>query len=130
MNSLGLIYIRKVFSLFIYVTPERRYCDIRSEREIFYLRNVVIIIIIVVAWLAVKKCTVCVFDVRWHIDRRIKRHGSVSRQVYYICIVSIALRDGILRCKVSIWVNLRNVVVVIVINVIALRVMSVCNFCC
>jgi len=39
MDSLGLIYIRKVFSLFIYVTPERRYCDVKSESEIFDLRN-------------------------------------------------------------------------------------------
>jgi len=40
-----------VFSLFIfiYVTPERRYCDVKSEREIFDLRNIVIIIV-VVAW--------------------------------------------------------------------------------
>jgi len=66
MDSLGLICIRKVFSLFIYVTPERRYRDAKSEREIFYLRNVVVIIIIivVVAWSVVWKCTVCVFDVR------------------------------------------------------------------
>jgi len=47
MDSLDLIYIRKVFLLFIYVTPEQRYCDVKSEREIFDLRNV---IIIVVAW--------------------------------------------------------------------------------
>jgi len=64
------MYIRKVFLLFIYVTPERRYCDVKSESEIFDLRNVVIIIIIfiiiVVAWPLVGKCTVCVFDVRWH----------------------------------------------------------------
>jgi len=49
----------------MYVTPKRRYCDVKSEREIFDLRNVVIVIIIV-AWLVVRKCTVCVFDVRWH----------------------------------------------------------------
>jgi len=49
MDSLGLIYMRKVFSLFMYVTPERRYCDVKSESEIFYLRNVIIIVIIVVA---------------------------------------------------------------------------------
>jgi len=48
MDSLGLIYIKKVFSLFIYVTPERKYCNVKSEKEIFDLRNVVIIIIIVV----------------------------------------------------------------------------------
>jgi len=53
----------------IYVTPERRYCDIKFERKIFDLRNVVIIIIIIVARLVVGKCTVCVFDVRWHIGR-------------------------------------------------------------
>jgi len=52
MDSLGLIYIRNVFSLFMYVTPERRYCDIKSEKEIFDLRNVVII----VAWLVMGKC--------------------------------------------------------------------------
>jgi len=70
MDSLGLIYIRKVFSLFIYVTLERRYCDVKFENEIFDLRNVIIvvIIIIVVAWPVVEKCTVCVFDVKWHID--------------------------------------------------------------
>jgi len=51
MDGLDLIYIRKVFSLFIYVTHERRYCDV---------------IIIVVAWPMVGKCTVCVSDVRWH----------------------------------------------------------------
>jgi len=53
MDGLGLIYIRKVFSLFIYVTLERRYCDVKSESEIFDLRNVVIVIIIIfiiVAW--------------------------------------------------------------------------------
>jgi len=61
MDSLGLSYIRKVFSLFIYVTPERRYCDIKSESEIFDLRNIVIIIVVV--WPVVGKCTVCVFDV-------------------------------------------------------------------
>jgi len=61
MDSLDLIYIRKVFSLFMYITSERRYGDVKSEREIFYLRNVVVII---VAWLMVGKCTVCVFDVR------------------------------------------------------------------
>jgi len=69
MDSLGLICIRKVFSLFIYVTPERRYCDVKSESEIFDLRNVVIVIIIfiiVVAWPVVGNCIVCVFDVRWH----------------------------------------------------------------
>jgi len=50
MDSLGLIYIRKAFTLFIYVTLERKYCDVKSEREIFDLRNVVIIIIVIVAW--------------------------------------------------------------------------------
>jgi len=50
--------------LFMYVTPERRYCDVKFESEIFDLRNVVIII--VVAWPVVGKCTVCDFDVRWH----------------------------------------------------------------
>jgi len=69
MDSLGLIYIRKVFSLFIYLTLERRYCNVKSESEIFDLRNVVIVI--VVTWPVVGKCTVCVFDVRWHIDRHI-----------------------------------------------------------
>jgi len=64
MDSLD---IRKVFSLFIYVTPERRYRDVKSKSEIFYLRNVVVIIIIVVvAWPVMGKYTVCVFDVRWH----------------------------------------------------------------
>jgi len=67
MDSLGLRYIKKVFSLFMYVTPERRYRDIKFESEIFDLRNVVVIIfIIVVAWPVVGECTVCVFDVRWH----------------------------------------------------------------
>jgi len=66
MDSLGLIYIRKVSSLFMYVTLERRYCDVKFESEIFDLRNVVIIFIIVVAWPVVGKCTVCDFDVRWH----------------------------------------------------------------
>jgi len=75
MDSLSLIYIRKVFSLFIYVTPERRYCDVMSESEIFDLRNVIIVIVVV--WPVVRKCTVCVFDVRWHIDRRI------SETLYY-----------------------------------------------
>jgi len=60
MDSLDLIYIRKVFSLFIYVTP-KRYCDVKSEREIFDLRNIIVIIIVVVAW-PMGKCTVCVFD--------------------------------------------------------------------
>jgi len=46
MDSLGLIYIRKVFSLFMYVTPEQRYCDVKFESEIFDLRNIVIIVII------------------------------------------------------------------------------------
>jgi len=69
MDSSGLIYIRKMFSFFIYVTLERKYCDVKSEREIFDLRNL-IIIIVVVAWPIVGKYTVCVFDVRWHIDRR------------------------------------------------------------
>jgi len=66
MDSLCLIYIRKGFSLFVYVTPERRYCDVKFESEIFDLRNVVIVIIIivVVTWPVVGKCTV--FDVRWH----------------------------------------------------------------
>jgi len=46
MDSLGLIYIRKVFLLFMYVTPERskvcdKYCDVKFKREIFDLRNVV-----------------------------------------------------------------------------------------
>jgi len=50
MDSLGLIYIRKVFSLFIYVTPERRSCDVKSESEIFYLRNVVVIIVVAGQW--------------------------------------------------------------------------------
>jgi len=59
MDSLDLIYIRKVFSLFMYVTPKRRYCNVKSESEIFDLRNVVIV---VVAWLVIGKCTVCVFD--------------------------------------------------------------------
>jgi len=36
MDSLGLIYIRKEFSLFMYVTPERRYCDVKFKSEIFY----------------------------------------------------------------------------------------------
>jgi len=44
---LGLIYIRKVFSLFIYVTPERRYCDVKFESEIFDLRNVIIVVVVV-----------------------------------------------------------------------------------
>jgi len=67
MDSLGLIYIRKVSSLFTYVILERRYCDVKFESEIFDLRNVVIVIfIIVVAWPVVGKCTVCDFDVRWH----------------------------------------------------------------
>jgi len=66
MDNLGSIYIRKVFSLFMYVTPERRYCDVKSEREIFDLRNVVVVII--VTWLVVGKCTVCVFDVLALID--------------------------------------------------------------
>jgi len=52
MDSLDLIYIKKVFSLFIYVTPERRYCDVKSESEIFYLRNVVIVIIIIIVVVA------------------------------------------------------------------------------
>jgi len=43
MDSLSLIYIRKMFSLFIYVTPEQRYCNVKFEKEFFYLRNVVII---------------------------------------------------------------------------------------
>jgi len=47
MDSLYIIYIRKVFSLFFYVTPKRRYCDVKSEREIFDLKNVVIIIVVV-----------------------------------------------------------------------------------
>jgi len=66
MDSLGLIYL--VFSLFMYVTPERRYCDVKFESEIFDLRNVliVVIIIVVVAWPVVGECTVCVFDIRWH----------------------------------------------------------------
>jgi len=55
MDRVGLIYIRKVFSLFIYVTSERRYCDVKSEREIFDLRNVIVVIIVV--WLVVGKCT-------------------------------------------------------------------------
>jgi len=67
MDSLSLIYIRKMFSLFMYITPEWRHCDVKSEREIFDLRNVIIII----AWLVVRKCAICVFDVRWHIDRHI-----------------------------------------------------------
>jgi len=46
MNSLGLIYIRKVSSLFMYVTSERKYCDVKFESEIFDLRNVVIIIVV------------------------------------------------------------------------------------
>jgi len=62
MDSLGLIYIRKVFSLFMYVTPKRRYYDVKSESEIFDLRNVVIV---VVAWPVMGKYTVCVFNVRW-----------------------------------------------------------------
>jgi len=62
MDSLDLIYIRKVFSLFMYVAPKRRYCDINSESEIFDLRNIVIV---VVAWPVTGKCTVCVFHVRW-----------------------------------------------------------------
>jgi len=55
-----------VFPLFIYVTPERIYCDVKSESEISDLRNVVIVIIVVVTWPVVEKCTVCVFDVRWY----------------------------------------------------------------
>jgi len=47
MDSLDLIYIRKVFSLFIYVTPEWRYCNVKSEREIFNLKNVVVIIVVI-----------------------------------------------------------------------------------
>jgi len=66
MDSLGLIYIRKVFLLFIYVTLERRYCNVKSESEIFDLRNVIIIIF--VAWPVVGKCTVYVFDIRERID--------------------------------------------------------------
>jgi len=50
MDNLGLIYIRKVFSLFMYVTPEQRYCDVKSEGEIFYLRNIIIVIIVFAAW--------------------------------------------------------------------------------
>jgi len=46
MDSLGLIYIRKVSSLFIYVTPERRYCDVKFESEIFDLRNVVVVVVV------------------------------------------------------------------------------------
>jgi len=34
MDSLGLSYIKKVFSLFMYVTLERRYHDIKFESEI------------------------------------------------------------------------------------------------
>jgi len=79
---LGLIYIRKMFSLFIYVTPERRYCDVKSEREIFYLRNV--IIIVVVAWPVVGECTVCIFYVRWHIDR-IRLMSLISDKDRVIC---------------------------------------------
>jgi len=33
VDNLDLIYIRKVFSLFIYVTPERRYCDVKSDLQ-------------------------------------------------------------------------------------------------
>jgi len=53
----------------MYVTPKRRYCDVKFESEIFNLRNVVVIIfifIIVVAWPVLGEGTVCVFDVRWH----------------------------------------------------------------
>jgi len=51
----------------MYVTPEQRYCDVKFESEIFDLRNVVnVIIIVVVTRPVVGKCTVCVFDVRWH----------------------------------------------------------------
>jgi len=39
MDSLSLIYMRKVFSLFMYVTPERRYCNVKFESEIFDLRE-------------------------------------------------------------------------------------------
>jgi len=82
MDSLGLIYIRKVFSIFYLLTPERRYCDIKSERKIFDLRNV--IIIVVVAWPVEGKCTVCVFDVRWHIDR-IRLISLISDKDRVIC---------------------------------------------
>jgi len=85
MDSLGLIYIRKVFSLFIYVTPERRCCDVKSERKIFDLRNVVsFVIIVIVAWPVVEKCTVCAFDVRWHIDR-IRLISLISDKDRVIC---------------------------------------------
>jgi len=65
MDSLSLIYIRKVFSLFMYVTPERRYCNVKSKKKIFNLTNVVVVVIIV-GWLVMGKYTICVFDVRWH----------------------------------------------------------------
>jgi len=79
MDSLDLIYIRKVS--FFNVTPERRYCDVKSEREIFDLRNVVIIIIIIiVVALANSEEMYCLrfFYVRWHIDRYIKLISLIS----------------------------------------------------
>jgi len=46
IDSLGSNCIIKVFSFFLYVPYERRYCDTKFESGNFLLRNVVIIIIV------------------------------------------------------------------------------------
>jgi len=46
IDSLGSNYIMKVFSFFLYVPYERRYCDAKFESGNFLLRNVVIIVIV------------------------------------------------------------------------------------
>jgi len=39
MDSLGLIYIRKVFSLFMYVIHERRYCHVIWKRNFWFKKR-------------------------------------------------------------------------------------------
>jgi len=46
IDSLGSNYIMKVFSFFLYVPYERRYCDAKFESGNFLLRNVIIVIIV------------------------------------------------------------------------------------
>jgi len=45
IDSLGSNCIIKVFSFFLYMPYERRYCDAKSESGNFLLRNVVIVIV-------------------------------------------------------------------------------------
>jgi len=50
IDSLGSNYIIKLFSFFLYVPYERRYCDAKFESGNFLLRNVIVMIGVDRSW--------------------------------------------------------------------------------